>query len=1430
MRKISNNRGVTLTALVITIILLLILAGVAISAGKSSIDSARLTTYGIELQTMQNKVNELNQELIRKQKNNAQNEAQAIQILGKNLQNSEQEAEAFAGAGVTDKSGYRYYDKETVKELGFPNYNQEFLVNIEKRSVISLNGIEYEGETKWTSEELDESYNVEYSGIDSEITFDLSSIENKIYINNITTTGDVKKYSVYYGQGTSASNVDWRIAQNETTETNCTIEVYNEGNYYVKVVDSAGNVSATEEENVQISRMAITNDVEDVYAIEGRPATFTANITATGKGSVTYQWYKCNNPDKIDKVAIEEATSETYTIPAVTMDMNNTYYFCEIVQINETYRKELSTRAAKLTIAEVTVYADITELTMLDDDEDVVNLGGENVGEWTIANIAQNSDYATSYEDEYIQAIVNGSVLTITAKSYTANTITLSARESNAGKTVAIVIRMKNKYEVVFNSGDRESDYIESTGTQYILTDYYPKTNTKIELNLSFNGTFQAPSATGKGGAFLGSIDNNHNVYTINFGANSGQYNTIFPWFNKEYGYGSSIESFGISDAIRTNRNTLTIDPKNGKVTYSTASKNITKKTVDNAEPLCLFGRNKDGEILPFGSYNMRLYSLTISEDGIIKKHMVPSYSAINDEVGLYDTVEEKFWGNNGTGTFNRGETINYHSTQQFIYGTAQNLTANTYTRKGHTFTGWNTNPDGTGTAYADGQEVNNLTTENNGKVNLYAQWSANNYTLTFDTNSGTVTPATKTVTYGQNYGELPTPTRNGYEFKGWKLNSEDSSYVTAETTVSTASNHTLIAQWEATYLKASTYTASPTAQFLGTSITRNKIKKVSFEKSIAGHIVDNENCFDVTAPGTTNQVLLWVTNTDEDGNKEIVIGQNGGVKANPQSTSLFAYIGYSMPAEIDLNNFYTDDVINIERMFQHCRNVAELDVSNFNTSNAINMLCIFYECSSLTELDVSGFNTGNVTNMSYMFYGCSRLTELAVSRFNTDNVTSMNQMFYGCSGLTELDVSNFNTSNVTIMSYMFYNCNKVTKLDLSNFNTANVTTMERMFQYCSSLTELDLSNFDTSKVTNMLIMFYGCSSLTELDVSNFNTSNVTTLSSMFYGCSSLVELDVSGFNTSKVTTMANMFYSCSGLTELNVSNFNTANVTNMAGMFQNCSGLTELDLSNFDTRNVTNMDSMFRNCSNLTKIDLSNFDTSKVTNMGKMFNSCSKIIELDVSNFNTSNVTSMVTMFYNCSKLTTLDLSNFNTGNVTTMERMFQSCSNVSELYVSSFNTNNVTNMSLMFYGCSGLTELDVSNFNTSNVTNMEHMFNGCSNLTQLDVSRFNTSNVTTMDSMFRSCSSLTKINLDNFNTSNVTRMSAMFYSCTNLQTIYVSSSFTTNKVNNSENMFAGNTNLVGGAGTAYNSEHRDHAYAHIDGGELNPGYFTDVVVLENP
>jgi uncharacterized repeat protein (TIGR02543 family) len=81
----------------------------------------------------------------------------------------------------------------------------------------------------------------------------------------------------------------------------------------------------------------------------------------------------------------------------------------------------------------------------------------------------------------------------------------------------------------------------------------------------------------------------------------------------------------------------------------------------------------------------------------------------------------------------------------------------------------------------------------------LYAQWTANTYTVTFDPNGGsTPVPTSKVVTYGSAYGTLATTSRTGYTFNGWFTAASGGTQVTAATVVTTAADHTLYAQWTA--------------------------------------------------------------------------------------------------------------------------------------------------------------------------------------------------------------------------------------------------------------------------------------------------------------------------------------------------------------------------------------------------------------------------------------------------------------------------------------------------------------------------------------------------------------------------------------------------------------------------------------------------------
>ena len=159
-----------------------------------------------------------------------------------------------------------------------------------------------------------------------------------------------------------------------------------------------------------------------------------------------------------------------------------------------------------------------------------------------------------------------------------------------------------------------------------------------------------------------------------------------------------------------------------------------------------------------------------------------------------YTDVYAKWKANSYKVTFNANGgsvgTSNITVTYDSAYGTLPNPT-----RSGYTFKGWYTD-------VAEGTLITNTTIVSTAKDHtLYARWTPNIYTLTYNNNGGTGC-TNKQVTYNSDYGTLCTPTRTGYYFLGWYTAASGGTKVTQTSTVTTAQDHTIYAQW-----KANTYT-----------------------------------------------------------------------------------------------------------------------------------------------------------------------------------------------------------------------------------------------------------------------------------------------------------------------------------------------------------------------------------------------------------------------------------------------------------------------------------------------------------------------------------------------------------------------------------------------------------------------------------------------
>lgn len=128
--------------------------------------------------------------------------------------------------------------------------------------------------------------------------------------------------------------------------------------------------------------------------------------------------------------------------------------------------------------------------------------------------------------------------------------------------------------------------------------------------------------------------------------------------------------------------------------------------------------------------------------------------------------------------------------------GQKEKLSKNKFEKKGYTFAGWNTQPDGKGTFYEENAYVKNLTKKADEVVTLYAQWKAAQYQITYNLNGGKNNKKNpKTYKITSKTIKLSNPSKKGYVFKGWYCDKKCTKKVTSIKKGSTG-KVTLYAKW----------------------------------------------------------------------------------------------------------------------------------------------------------------------------------------------------------------------------------------------------------------------------------------------------------------------------------------------------------------------------------------------------------------------------------------------------------------------------------------------------------------------------------------------------------------------------------------------------------------------------------------------------------
>ena len=165
------------------------------------------------------------------------------------------------------------------------------------------------------------------------------------------------------------------------------------------------------------------------------------------------------------------------------------------------------------------------------------------------------------------------------------------------------------------------------------------------------------------------------------------------------------------------------------------------------------------------------------------QEYNLVTYPSVNTTVYAkwsVNTIVIKYDGN--------GNTSGEMNEQNIVYGSHTPLTSNTFIKKGHEFLGWSTDKNDTEIKFVDGYNKD-VATE--GEVTLYAIWNKLTYSISFDSNGGSLVEKIEDL-FDNVVTKPEDPTKKGYKFAGWYLN--DSEYTFSRIT---DENITLVAKWD---------------------------------------------------------------------------------------------------------------------------------------------------------------------------------------------------------------------------------------------------------------------------------------------------------------------------------------------------------------------------------------------------------------------------------------------------------------------------------------------------------------------------------------------------------------------------------------------------------------------------------------------------------
>ena len=204
----------------------------------------------------------------------------------------------------------------------------------------------------------------------------------------------------------------------------------------------------------------------------------------------------------------------------------------------------------------------------------------------------------------------------------------------------------------------KQIEYLESTGTQCIITDLYFKSEYDVDYEYYISSL---PTDTTSNAAFWSTYNKTKDAdwhFSSNWGNGYVGQPMLFGW---KY-YASTYTTATVMQLAKANTKTriYTKDDKwySTKGAFNGNGDNKMTAGKTSPVPLKLYGDYSTKNNGIFNMCNLRFYYFKVTEGDNLVAHFIPCYRKSDNEAGLYDLISGKFYTNNGTGNFLIGGEI----------------------------------------------------------------------------------------------------------------------------------------------------------------------------------------------------------------------------------------------------------------------------------------------------------------------------------------------------------------------------------------------------------------------------------------------------------------------------------------------------------------------------------------------------------------------------------------------------------------------------------------------------------------------------------------------------------------------------------------------------------------------------------------------------